>query len=197
MTPAQRRMIVPVASLVLGILLLAVTAWVTLRSTGPQGSGTPVIGGPFALISHNGDVITDRDMRGKPFLVFFGFTHCPDVCPTALKEISDVFDALGPGAKISALFMTVDPERDTPALMKDYVSNFDKRIIGVTGARAAMDAAMKAFRVYARKVPGEAGEYTMDHSTIVYVMDKQGRFVSALNLNRPAKEAAAELRRYL
>lgn len=197
MTPAQRRMIVPVASLVLGVLLLAVTAWVTLRSPGQQGSGTPLIGGPFALISQEGNVITDRDMRGKPFLVFFGFTHCPDVCPTTLKEISDVFEALGPDAKISALFVTVDPERDTPALMKDYVSNFDKRIIGVTGARASIDATMKSFRVYARKVPGQSGEYTMDHSTIVYVMDKQGRFVSALNLNRPAKEAAVELKSYL
>lgn len=197
MTPAQRRMIVPVVSLSLGVLLLAVTAWITLRDASGPRPGGAVIGGPFELTSQEGKPITEKDMRGRPFLVFFGFTNCPDVCPTALREISDVFAALGEDKKVGALFITVDPERDTAASLKDYVSNFDKRIIGVTGSRAAIDATMKAYRVYARKVPGEGDNYTMDHSTIIYLMDKQGRFVNAFNINRAPKESAAELARYL
>ncbi len=197
MSPAQRRMIVPVVSLSLGVLLLAVTAWITLRDSGGSRQGLSVIGGPFELTSQEGTPITDRDMRGKPFLVFFGFTNCPDVCPTALREISDIFSALGEDKKVSALFITVDPERDTAASLKDYVSNFDKRITGVTGPRQAIDAVLKSYRVYARKIPGEAGSYSMDHSTIIYLMDKQGRFVNAFNINRTPKEAAAELQRYL
>ena len=112
---------------------------------------TTSVGGPFALIDHNGKAITHRDLEGRPTLIFFGFTHCPDVCPTTLMEISKVFELLGPQAKVAALFMSVDPERDTPALLKDYVSNFDKRIIGVTGPRESVDAALKTFRVFARK----------------------------------------------
>ena len=197
MTPAQRRMIVPVVSLSLGVLLLAVTAWVTLREPGGGRSGGSVIGGPFELTSQEGTTITDRDLRGRPFLIFFGFTNCPDVCPTALREISDVFSALGEDKKVAALFITVDPERDTAASLKDYVSNFDKRIIGVTGDRAAIERTMKAYRVYAKKIPGEGDSYNMDHSTVIYLMDKQGRFVNAFNINRSPRKSAAELQRYL
>lgn len=197
MTPAQKRMIVPIVSLTLGVLLLAVTAWVTLRDAGgPRVSGA-MIGGPFELVSQEGKPISHKDMLGRPYLIFFGFTNCPDVCPTALREISDVLEALGPDKKISVLFVTVDPERDDAATMKDYVSNFDKRIVGVTGPRPAIEATMKAFRVYARKVPTESGDYTMDHSTIIYLMDKQGRFANPFNVNRTPKESAAELQRYL
>ena len=196
MTFPQRRMIVPAVSLGLAVLLLAATAWLTLRDPG-GGRGVAAVGGPFELISQDGKPITDRDLRGKPFLIFFGFTNCPDVCPTALREISDIFSALGEDKKIAALFITVDPERDTAASLKDYVSNFDKRIVGVTGDRPALERTMKAFRVYAKKVPGEGDSYNMDHSTVIYLMDKQGRFVNAFNINRPAKEAAAELLRYL
>ena len=197
MNPAQRRLIVPVVSLTLGVLLLAVTAWITLRDAGGPRTGMSLVGGPFELVSHDGAPITEKDLRGKPFLVFFGFTNCPDVCPTALREISDIFTTLGADKKIAALFITVDPERDTAASLKDYVSNFDKRIIGVTGPRPAIDATLKSYRVYARKIPGERGDYSMDHSTVIYLMDKQGRFVNGFNINRPAKDAAAELLRYL
>lgn len=198
MTPVQRRMIVPVVSLVLAVLLLAVTAWVTLRDAGSsRPGGLGAVGGPFELTSQEGAPISEKDLRGRPFLIFFGFTNCPDVCPTALREISDVFEALGPDRKVAALFVTVDPERDTVASLKDYVSNFDKRIIGVTGTRAQIDAMMKSFRVYAKKIPGEGDNYSMDHSVMIYLMDKQGRFVSGFNINRPPKETAAELARYL
>jgi cytochrome oxidase Cu insertion factor (SCO1/SenC/PrrC family) len=134
-----------------------------------------------------------------PFLVFFGYTHCPDVCPTALFEMSEVLRALGEDKKISALFITVDPERDTAKIINDYVSSFDKRIIGLSGPRPDIDAVIKAFRVYARKVPDEKGgpDYAMDHTAIVYLMDKQGRFVGAFNMSRPPAEAAKDLAKYL
>lgn len=199
MTSAQRRLIVPIICLILGVALLGATAFITLRQTG-GGVGAPqpaAIGGPFALIGKDGKAITDRDMLGKPFLVFFGYTHCPDVCPTTLFDITETFKALGPDKKIGGLFVTVDPERDTPEVLKDYLSNFDPRIEAGTGPRESIDRVMKTYRVFARKVSGEGGEYTMDHSAIVYLMDKQGRFVTALNTQKTPQELAKELARYL
>ena len=165
------------------------------QGNGPGGSA---IGGPFKLIDQNGKPITDQDMKGRPYLVFFGYTHCPDICPTTLFELSEVLRALGPDAdKTGALFVSIDPERDTPAAMKDYLSSFDPHLVGATGDAKAIDAAEKAYRVYAKKVPGEKGDYSMDHTALVYLMDKQGRFVAPFKLDRKPEEAAAELRRYM
>ena len=162
------------------------------------GSGPSAIGGPFKLIDESGKPITEQDMKGRPFLVFFGYTHCPDICPTTLFEMSEVMHALGKDAdRIGALFITVDPERDTPAAMKDYLSSFDPHLRGATGDRQAIDAVEKAYRVYAKKVPADNGDYSMDHTALVYLMDKQGRFVAPFKLNRKPEEAAADLRRYL
>ena len=156
------------------------------------------IGGPFKLTDQNGKVVTEQDLKGHPFLVFFGFTHCPDVCPTTLFEVSEVMRALGPDAeRARALFITVDPERDTPAVMKDYLSSFDPHLSGLTGDPAEIAAVAKAYRVYFKKVPLDEGGYTMDHTAIVYLMDKTGRFVSPFNLKRPIEAAAGDLRRYL
>jgi protein SCO1/2 len=142
--------------------------------------------------------VTDQDMKGRPFLVFFGFTHCPDICPTTLFDLSQVLKQLGPDAdRAGALFITVDPERDTPAVLKDYLSNFDPHLRGLTGDQASIDAAIKAYRVYAKKVPLDGGDYTMDHTAIVYLMDKNGQFVAPFDLKRTADAAAADLRRYL
>jgi len=180
---------------------LVVFTGVFLYATGNLGGGTSgasAIGGPFRLTDQNGKPITDVDMRGRPFLVFFGYTHCPDVCPTTLFDVSEVLRALGKDAdRTGALFITVDPERDTPAVMKDYLSSFDPHLRGATGDRQAIDAAEKAYRVYAKKVPTTASDYTMDHTALVYLMDKQGRFVAPFSLKRRTEEAAAELRRYL
>jgi protein SCO1/2 len=162
------------------------------------GSGPLAIGGPFKLIDESGKPITDQDMKGRPFLVFFGYTHCPDICPTTLFEMSEVMHVLGKDAdRIGALFITVDPERDTPAAMRDYLSIFDPHLRGATGDRAAIDGVEKAYRVYAKKVPAENGEYSMDHTALVYLMDQQGRFVAPFKLNRKPEEAAADLRRYM
>jgi protein SCO1/2 len=155
------------------------------------------IGGPFELVDQNGKTVTDRDLRGQPFLVFFGFTHCPDVCPTTLFEVSEVLRALGPDAdKVNALFVTVDPERDTPDKLKEYLSSFDPHLTGLTGSPEAVAAMTKAYRVYVKKVPQAEG-YTMDHTAIVYLMDKEGRFVAPFSLKRQPADAAADLRKYL
>ena len=180
-----------VASIVLIIVL------VSGRDPVPS-AGASAIGGPFSLIDQDGRPVTDKDLRGRPFLVFFGFTHCPDVCPTALFEISEVLGKLGPEAqRVSALFVTVDPERDTPAQMKDYLSSFNPRLVGLTGDPAAIAAVAKAYRVYVKKVPLDHGDYTMDHTALVYLMDKDGRFVAPFNLKRTTDDAAADLRKYL
>jgi protein SCO1/2 len=180
-----------VASIVLVIVL------VSGRDPVPS-AGASAIGGPFSLVDQDGRTVTDKDLRGRPFLVFFGFTHCPDVCPTALFEISEVLGKLGPDAgKVSALFVTVDPERDTPAQMKDYLSSFNPRLVGLTGDPAAIAAVAKEYRVYVKKVPLDHGDYTMDHTALVYLMDKDGRFVAPFNLKRSTEDAAADLRRYL
>jgi len=180
-----------VASIVLVIVL------VSGRDPVPS-AGASAIGGPFSLTDQNGRTVTDQDLRGRPFLVFFGFTHCPDVCPTALFEISEVLAKLGPDAqKVSALFVTIDPERDSPAQIKDYLSGFDPHLVGLTGDPAAVTTVAKEYRVYVKKVPLDNGDYTMDHTALVYLMDKQGRFVAPFNLKRSSEDAAADLRKYL
>ena len=186
------------AAFLCGLLLFSTVVFlVTGRSPTPAAQQSSV-GGPFRLTDHNGKPVTDADMKGRPFLVFFGFTHCPDVCPTALFEISEILRALGPdGDRVRALFVTVDPERDTPEKLRDYLSSFDPRLIGATGDEAAIKAIEKGYRVYAKRVPLEGGGYTMDHTAIVYLMDKDGRFVAPFNMKRRPAEAAAELRRYL
>jgi protein SCO1 len=156
------------------------------------------IGGPFQLVDQNGKPFSDKDMKGKPYLVFFGFTHCPDICPTTLFEMSQLMRKLGPDAdRAGALFISVDPGRDTPAVLKDYLASFDPHLRGLTGDQVAVDQAIKDYRVYAKKVPLQGGDYTMDHTAIVYLMDKDGQFVAPFDLQRSADTEAAELRRYL
>lgn len=168
-----------------------------LSSERPGAQSTAAIGGRFILETGDGKTVSDQDLRGAPFLVFFGYTHCPDVCPTTLSQISEILRALGPEAKIKVLFVTVDPERDTPKLMQDYASSFDPRIIGLSGSRAAIDQMMAAYRVYARKAPAKNLEYSMDHSAIIYLMDRDGKFVRAFNIERPAAQAANDLKAVL
>jgi protein SCO1 len=199
MTARNARILLMSAAFVAGLVLcFGLVVIVTGRGSAPIAQQIAAIGGPFKLTDQNGREVTDGELKGKPFLVFFGFTHCPDVCPTTLFEVSEILRALGPDAdRTGALFITVDPERDTPAAMKDYLSSFDPHMIGLTGDPAAVAAVAKAYRVYYKKVPLEQGGYTMDHTAIVYLMDKEGRFVSPFSLKRPAEAAAADLRRQL
>jgi protein SCO1 len=171
-------------------------AFVAFTSLRPAPTA-PQIGGPFLLTAQNGQPVSDKDLLGRPFLVFFGYTHCPDVCHTTLFEMSEILRAMGPDAKVGALFVTVDPERDTPEILKDYLSNFDPRIIGLSGQRPALDAMLKEYRIFSKNVPSSNGDYFVDHTTVVYLMDKEGKFVNAFNVARKPAEAARDLARFL
>ena len=195
--PSTRRVLLPLAGFVAGLVALAVLAVLLLvPQAGP--ARTSGVGGPFTLTNQDGKAVTERDFAGATHLVFFGFTHCPDVCPTTLQQITDVLAALGPKAeKLKVAFVTVDPERDTPEALKSYLSSFDPRISGLTGTPEQVAATVKAYRGYARKVPGKDGDYAMEHTALVYVMDSRDDFVGTLNLARPPRDTAAELARQL
>ena len=181
------------SSLVVG---LVVVLWLL---GGLRGVTAPAaIGGPFQLTDQAGQTVTEKNLQGRPSLIFFGFTHCPDVCPTSLFEISEVLRAMGRDAdRVNAYFVSVDPERDTAGAMKDYLSSFDPHLKGLTGDPEAVAKVISGFRVYARKVPLKDGDYTMDHTALIYLMDRDGKFVAPFNLKRTPEEAAKDLKRYL
>jgi protein SCO1/2 len=166
---------------------------------GVRGVTAPAaIGGPFQLTDQSGQTVTEKSLQGRPTLIFFGFTHCPDVCPTALFEISELLHAMGNDAdRVNAYFVSVDPERDSKEAIKDYLSSFDPHLKGLTGDPEAIAKVLSAYRVYAKKVPLKDGDYTMDHTALTYLMDRDGKFVAPFNLNRPPEVAAAELKKYL
>ncbi|MDP4021734.1 SCO family protein [Methylobacterium sp. NEAU 140] len=189
----MRRALVPLLAFCLGLVgITGAAVFAFIPDKAPIG--TPSVGGPFTLTDQDGRTVTDRDFLGATHLVFFGFTHCPDVCPTTLQQISDVLAALGPRAKgMRVAFVTVDPERDDPASLKTYLSSFDPRITGLTGSPEQVAATVKAYRGYAKRVPGKDGDYVMEHTALVYVMDAQNRFLGALDLSRPPEQTAAQL----
>src|SRR5215207_858535 len=181
------------ASLVAGLVIMLFVMGGLRTVTAPAA-----IGGPFQLTDQAGQSVTEQNLKGRPTLIFFGFTHCPDVCPTSLFEISEVLKAMGKDAdRVNAWFVSVDPERDTAAAMKDYLSSFDPHLKGLTGNPEAVTKVLTAYRVFARKVPLKDGDYTMDHTALVYLMDKDGRFVAPFNLKRKPEDAATDLKRYL
>jgi protein SCO1/2 len=180
-------------SLVVGLVLMLWVMGGLRHVTAPAA-----IGGPFQLTDQAGQTVTEKSMQGHPSLVFFGFTHCPDVCPTTLFEMSEVLKAMGKDAdRVSAYYISVDPERDTQAAMKEYLSSFDPRLKGLTGSPAEIAKVLSEYRVYAKKVPLKDGDYTMDHTALIYLMDRDGKFVSPFSLNRKPEEAAVDLKRYL
>ncbi|MGJ5154040.1 SCO family protein [Bradyrhizobium sp. HKCCYLR1023] len=181
------------ASLVVGLSLMFL-----VMGGGRNIAAPAAIGGPFQLTDQSGAVVTEKSLEGRPTLIFFGFTHCPDVCPTSLFEISEVLRAMGKDAdSVNAYFVSVDPERDDPAAMKDYLSSFDPHLKGLTGDPEVLAKVLTEYRVYAKKVPLKDGDYTMDHTALVYLMDRNGRFVAPFNLKRTPEEAAADLKKYL
>jgi len=191
---ARSKLVFPLIAFLISLIVLGV-AWFAFDPMGETGSSA--IGGPFVLTAQDGRTVTEKDLKGSPSLVFFGFTHCPDVCPTALYEIGLIYKAMGKdGDRLKTFFVTVDPERDTPSVIKDYLSGFDPRIIGLSGDVSAIVATEKAYRAYAKKVPLETGGYTMDHTAIIYLMDGKGRFLSSLNIDRPPVENAKLIAKY-
>ncbi|WP_282448996.1 SCO family protein [Roseibium sediminicola] len=184
--------------------LAVVSGWLVYQQTaGNENSGALIeplaaIGGPFELVSGTGETVTDKTFAGKPLVIFFGFTFCPDVCPTTLSELQGWMEQLGPDAgKLNYAFVTVDPERDTPDVMRDYVWAFDKRIVPLTGSREQIDAMLKTYRVYAKKVPLDDGDYTMDHSAAVFLMNADNKFVGTIAFNEDPENAMRKLRRLI
>jgi protein SCO1/2 len=184
-----------VVFLVAALTLLATLIWLL---PGPQGKAARVpIGGPFRLTSHEGKPFTDEDLKGKPFAVFFGFTHCPEVCPTTLYDLTQDLEALGSDAdKLRVAFITVDPAQDTPELMKTYLSSFDPRIVGLTGTEAEIDAVAKAYKIYYRKVPTDSG-YTMDHTASIFLMDSRGDFYATSNFQESEEVRRSKLKQLI
>jgi protein SCO1/2 len=193
--PRSRKVAIRAVAMLVVVAAVGIAAFMlTNPSQRPRGA---LIGGAFALEDGDGKTVSDQTLKGRPFLVYFGYTHCPDVCPTELARVSDILGKMG-GKAVPTLFITVDPERDTPKVMQDYVSSFNPAVIGLSGSRQAVEAAEKTFRVYARKGQTQPdGEYSMDHSSIVYLMDKNGDFVEAFNVERSPEDAAKELEKYL
>ena len=168
-----------------------------------QSTGKALIGGPFTLVNHKGQTVTDRDFRGKYMLIFFGYTFCPDVCPADLAIISQALDALGPAArKITPVFITIDPQRDTVAQMAEYVANFHKSFVGLTGTPEQIKAAAKAYRVYyarpdiSKNKNGkkDSADYVMDHSAITFLMGPDGNYISHFPHGTRPDAMAAKLR---
>lgn len=156
------------------------------------------IGGPFTLVNGAGETVTEADLKGKPTVMFFGYTFCPDVCPTTLAELQGWIAQLGERAdKLDYVFVTVDPERDTPEAMADYVAAFDDRIMPLTGTREQIDAMIKTYRVYARKVPMDGGGYAMDHSAGLYLLDENNRFVGTIAYGEDGEIAMEKLERLI
>lgn len=160
--------------------------------------GKALIGGPFSLIGTDGKRVTDKDFRGKLMLVFFGYTHCPDVCPTELQNMAEALDKLGPDAnQVAPIFISVDPARDTPEALAAYVKNFGPRIIGLTGSADDIASAAKAYRVYFSSAEGGAGNYTVDHSAFVYLMDREGNYLTHFMFNSPPETVAAAIKKHI
>jgi protein SCO1/2 len=153
------------------------------------------IGGPFELVDQEGRTVTDKMFSGRPSAVFFGYTSCPDICPTTLMDLSNWLKALGSRAdRLNVLFISIDPQRDTPAHLREFLSSFDPRIRGLTGSDTQIDAVAKEFRVYYKRVDESDGSYLMDHTGAIYLMDENGQFVSALSFNTEDSVAIERLR---
>ncbi len=168
----------------------------TVDVTYAVGAYVAPIGGAFDLIDTDGASFSSDALAGKPFAIFFGYTHCPDVCPATLFEMSEALKELGPSAdRLNVVFVSIDPERDTPPLLKSYLSAFDERIIGLTGTPESIAAAAKAFRAFYDKVPADDGDYTMNHSAAVLLMDADGRYVGTIDYDSDAETRLAKLRR--
>ncbi len=165
----------------------------------PQQAGIAAdapLGGPFRLVDQNGEPVTEAIFRDKPSAVFFGFTHCPDICPTALSEMAVWIESLGADAdRMRFVFVTVDPERDTPEALKDYLGAFSERLVGLTGEPEAVDAMLRDHHVYYKKVPLEGGDYSMDHSASIFLLNDKGGLAGTISPSEPHEAGLAKLQR--
>jgi len=181
--------------LVVAVVVFAYTPWGRSVWQGEvtQNAGAAAIGGPFKLTDQNGQLRTDADFRGQYMLVFFGYTNCPDVCPTTLQMLTDAVTSLGAkAAKVTPIFITVDPERDTAKALKDYAANFTPRLVTLTGSAADIAAVAKEYRVYYAKA-GEGPNYAMDHTALIYLMGPDGAYVTHYTPDLTADDIAKDL----
>jgi len=177
------------------IIVAASAIWRFVPSWSGLEPATAVIGGPFALTDPSGHAVTEASLAGKPFAIFFGYTHCPDVCPTTLSDMTDWLKALGPDAdKLRLVFVTVDPARDTPSALGDYMKAFDSRILALTGSEDAIAKTLLAYRVYAKKVEVKGDNYSMDHTAAVYLMDRDGKLHALIGYGEKPEASLAKLR---
>ena len=192
-----------IAFVIFAIIIVAVAAYFYLyRGTGsvpnPPANQTSqsLIGGPFALTDQNGQRVTDGEFRGRFMLVYFGYTHCPDVCPLGLETITQALSEVPPESaeRIQPVFITLDPERDTAPVLKDYITSFDPRLVALTGSPAEIESVLKAYKVYSRKADAQAGgEYLVDHSTFTYVMGPDGRYAAHFSHGTTPEDMAQRL----
>jgi protein SCO1/2 len=156
------------------------------------------LGGEFSLVRQDGKPVTDKDLLGKPHAIFFGFTNCPEVCPTTLYEMSTWLSEMGEDAEgINVYFMTVDPERDTVEILADYLTSFDARITGITGNKKDLEQTLRSYHVYFKRVELEDGDYSMDHTATIYLLDAKGKFTGSISYGEDGKSAVAKLRKLL
>jgi len=182
--------------LVVAVAILGVAAYAWRAETGGRLMASS-IGGPFSLIDQKGKPVTEAALKGHPSLMFFGYTFCPDVCPTTLLQASNWLKALGPdGDRLKVFFVTVDPERDTVEQLGNYLQAFDPRITGLTGPRDKLDPMLKAFRVYSKKV-GDGDDYAMDHTAAVYMLNADGDMVGTVDYQEDEATVMAKLKRLM
>ncbi len=193
------------------LLMAIITAWAfkdfivggetDVQSGKSISAGTPTIGGPFTLVDHNGKTVSDTDFKGRYMLLFFGYTFCPDVCPTALSSVSDALDILGDDAdKIAPLFITVDPERDTAEALKEYVGSFHPSITGLTGTPEQIASAAKGYRAYYSKEADKEGDdkfYLVSHTAYLYLMGPDGAFLTAFRHETEPQVMADKIKSHL
>jgi protein SCO1 len=182
---------------VIAIAAGATATWMGLSLRAEVQANTN-IGGPFALVDDTGAQVTDAALKGRPTVMYFGYTFCPEVCPTTLTELAQWIRTLGPDAdKLNYVFVTVDPERDTPKVMHDYVSSFDRRIRGFTGTSDQIAKVTSQYRIYYKRIPTSDGGYAIDHTAILYLMDQQVRYVGFIGYQEKTDAAIAKLRKLI
>lgn len=190
------------AALALSLALVGRALWTDHKFGGGReatATGAALIGGPFELTDQDGRRVSDKQFRGKLMLVYFGYTFCPDICPTTMLDVSQAMEHLGKDAdQVQPVFITVDPERDTPAELKKFLANFDPRAVALTGTTAEIQAAAKAYRIYYARAKGSSErDYLMDHMSIVYLMDRQGKYLTHFTMKDRGEQIAAAVKKFL
>jgi protein SCO1/2 len=195
----NRRKDLLAAAVVIGAIAVAAGAtalWMGLALRAQVQSGATKIGGPFTLVDDTGAQVSEADLKGKPTVMYFGYTFCPEVCPTTLTDLVQWMQMIGRDAdRLNYVFVTVDPERDTPKVMHDYVSAFDPRIRGLTGTSEQIAKVTKEYGVYYKRISTSDGGYVMDHSAVLYMMDQNVRFVGVIRYQEDTAKAVAKLKK--